>query len=90
MNPSVSSVADPYKERGSLSDFSDYESSDEEVHNRAATSASKGRRAYVNVSDDPDTDDAGPVARGKGGASGGVRRGALVDVEDPFADPFAG
>ncbi|KAF8898967.1 hypothetical protein BD779DRAFT_1795515 [Infundibulicybe gibba] len=42
-----------YDNRGSLSDFSDYQSSDEETHN--ANGSSK-RRDYVNVSDDPDDD----------------------------------
>lgn len=75
LEPSTSALYDDEDEsndrRGSLSDFSDYESSDEETHN--ATS-SKGRRAYVNVSDDSDD-----------GAAVGVTK---VE-DDPFADPFA-
>jgi LAS seventeen-binding protein 5 len=48
-----------YDARGSLSDFSDYESSDEEAHNAALASPKRGKvgRDYVNVSDDPDDDD---------------------------------
>jgi hypothetical protein len=48
-----------YDGRGSLSDFSDYESSDEETHNAAVASPKRRKvgRDYVNVSDDPDDDD---------------------------------
>jgi hypothetical protein len=72
---------DPWQHRGSLSDFSDYESSDEEAHNqRLARSEDRG---LVNVSDDED----------EGGRLAGRGKGALVNVrheeEDPFADPFA-
>ena len=73
--------------RGSLSDYSDYESSDEERHNRriqaqhSEPSTSYGhqsaRRNYVSVSQDSLDESRDP------------RRGLLVDVEDPFADPFA-
>ncbi|KAJ8496122.1 hypothetical protein ONZ45_g12563 [Pleurotus djamor] len=72
-----SSISDdePYDARGSLSDFSDYESSDEETHNTA--SSSNRRRNYVSVSDDPDDDAAVGIRSSKG----------LQD--DPFADPFA-
>ncbi|KAJ6504395.1 hypothetical protein DFH09DRAFT_1201542 [Mycena vulgaris] len=65
--------------RGSLSDFSDYDSSDEETHNVAGPS----HRDYVTVSDDE--------ATGYRGTKVGspVSKGALV-VDDPFADPFAG
>ncbi|KAJ3489580.1 hypothetical protein NLI96_g2021 [Meripilus lineatus] len=64
--------------RGSLSDFSDYQSSDEETHNRASTSATTHRsRDYVTVSDEE-----GRV---------GTQKTRLLDdsEEDPFADPFA-
>lgn len=63
--------------RGSLSDFSDY-SSDEDTHNRASASTSgtyPQSRTYVSESDE-EVD---------------VRRNpkqALLDDEDPFADPF--
>ena len=63
--------------RGSLSDYSDYESSDEETHNRASGSRS-GARGYQNVSDDEiDT-------------RRDTKRGLLNDnvEDDPFADPF--
>jgi hypothetical protein len=48
-----------YDARGSLSDFSDYESSDEEMHNATAASSKtrKVGRDYVNVSDGPDDED---------------------------------
>ncbi|KAJ7170100.1 hypothetical protein C8R46DRAFT_1091114 [Mycena filopes] len=65
--------------RGSLSDFSDY-SSDEETHYTAGPST---QRDYVTVSDDD------AAHRGKKVGSP-VSKGALVDVDDPFADPFAG
>ena len=65
-------------ERVSLSDFSDYESSDEETHKTNAASSSK--RHYVTVSDNEEEPTA-PSASGSGKAK-------LVDV-DPFADPFA-
>ena len=63
--------------RGSLSDFSEYESSGEEAHNKntqnAASSSNDrpGRRAYQGA---PDLD----VRTKKG----------LSDEDDPFADPF--
>ncbi|KAF8274106.1 hypothetical protein EI94DRAFT_1825824 [Lactarius quietus] len=64
---------DQYRRRGSLSDFSDYESSDEE---RAGQSSSlHARKAYVHVSDDGGDDDE-------------VARQHIVDdpFADPFAD----
>ena len=67
--------------RGSLSDFSDYESSDEETHNKYGGGGSV-RKEFVNVSDDERDTRAGP-------SSSGRSKGVLVDVdEDPFADPF--
>ncbi|KAL0951487.1 hypothetical protein HGRIS_008174 [Hohenbuehelia grisea] len=69
--------AEPYDARGSLSDFSDYESSDEETHNAAGGSSSR-RRDYVSVSDDPDEDVA--VA---------ITQKVKQEEADPFADPFA-
>ncbi|KAJ6503307.1 hypothetical protein C8R47DRAFT_197970 [Mycena vitilis] len=67
--------------RGSLSDFSDYDSSDEETHNAAGPSTRQ--RDYVTVSDD----EAAGYKSTKVGSP--VSKGALVDAEDPFADPFA-
>ncbi|KAI1788797.1 seryl-tRNA synthetase [Ganoderma leucocontextum] len=66
--------------RGSLSDYSDYQSSNEETHNRAGPSSGtqSRRRDYVHVSDNESSHD--------------VRRNpkqGLVQEEDPFADPFA-
>lgn len=65
---------DGYDHRGSLSDYSDYESSDEETHNTAGPSR---RRAYVNVSSDEDDEvvHRAPIVSTPSG--------------DPFADPFA-
>ncbi|KAL5494963.1 hypothetical protein ACEPAI_425 [Sanghuangporus weigelae] len=65
--------------RGSLSDFSDYESSDEETHNRRTaksrtTRGASSSRPYANNSDADDDVRANP-------------RQALTQ-EDPFADPF--
>jgi hypothetical protein len=63
--------------RASLSDFSDYESSDEGTHEAAGQpSSSKARNPYVNVSDN-DSDE----------VEEGARRHINED-EDPFADPF--
>jgi len=63
--------------RGSLSDYSDYESSDEGAHNRASTSKGKERN-YVTVSDDDEID-----------ARRDHKKGLLQQEDDPFADPFA-
>lgn len=65
--------------RGSLSDFSDYESSDEETHKRAAGPSVK-RKSYVTVSDDEDP---------PSGFSSGNTKIRLPVEDDPFADPFA-
>ena len=57
-----------------MSDYSEYESSDEETHNRIAqnvASSSNERRAYPGVSDFD-------LSTKKG----------LLDEDDPFADPF--
>ncbi|KAH9065760.1 hypothetical protein EDB87DRAFT_1679469 [Lactarius vividus] len=60
---------------GSLSDFSDYESSDEERHRRAGPSSDlHPRKAYVHVSDNGGDDD---------------ENAGRHNIEDPFADPFA-
>jgi len=73
----TSSDEDDFGGRGSLSEYSDYQSSDEETHDRSArTFASSstdysGRHAYPGVSDLD-------VGRGKGS----------LDEDDPFADPF--
>ncbi|RDX51011.1 seryl-tRNA synthetase [Lentinus brumalis] len=74
-----SSEEDDTWRRGSLSDFSDYQSSDEETHNRAGPSsaAQSRRRGYVDVSDNETQD----VRR--------TPKQPAVQDEDPFADPFA-
>lgn len=59
--------------RGTLSDFSDYESSDEETHKTNAGASSK--RNYVTVSDDEEAT-----------VPSGSKRQVEAD---PFADPFA-
>ena len=61
--------------RGSLSDFSDYESSDENTHKTKAGPSFK--RNYVTVSDNDDGED--PV----------FSRVRTQTHDDPFADPFA-
>jgi hypothetical protein len=66
---------DQNEHRPSLSDFSDYESSDEETHRQ---NAGPSRRSYVTVSDDE-----GGVHVPLGSSSGNVAE------DDPFADPFA-
>jgi len=68
---------DDIEKRGSLSDFSDYESSDEETHKGIAGPSSK--RNYVTVSDDDDA--FGSIVSGAPSTTSGVA--------DPFADPFA-
>lgn len=65
---------DPIDVRGSLSDFSDYESSDEEAHKRAIGSSQ--RKSYVSVSDE------------EGSHAPFAKRDAKKE-DDPFADPFA-
>ncbi|KDR85416.1 hypothetical protein GALMADRAFT_234278 [Galerina marginata CBS 339.88] len=65
--------------RGSLSDFSDYESSDEETHKKNAGPSSK--RNYVTVSDDEDVESV-PF-------SSGTAKGKTRAENNPFADPFA-
>jgi LAS seventeen-binding protein 5 len=74
-NPDADEDSDPWQRRGSLSDFSDYESSDEETHMQRV--AAGQRRDRVSVSDDEDE------GKGKG------RLVNVVQDEDPFADPFA-
>ncbi|TFK56705.1 hypothetical protein OE88DRAFT_1730168 [Heliocybe sulcata] len=66
--------------RGSLSDFSDYESSDEETHNRKASSAGPSTsNAHRDPYFDNDLD-------GRAEAKGSLLH--EDDAEDPFADPF--
>lgn len=60
--------------RGSLSDFSDYESSDEETHNAQGSSSKYPARDYYSSEDEGVANTSHPVA-------------AVAD--DPFADPFA-
>lgn len=79
LRPSAALSDDEYEQttadrRGSLSDFSDYESSDEETHKANVGSSSK--RNYVTVSDNED--DSRFPSKGKNQV-----------VDDPFADPFA-
>lgn len=76
---SPDSPEDDYGRRGSLSDFSSYESSDEETHNRRlgrGVSPDKGKGRS-------------PLGRYNGEAVDSVRyhQPLLVDVSDPFADP---
>ncbi|KAF9809064.1 hypothetical protein IEO21_07601 [Rhodonia placenta] len=59
--------------RGSLSDFSDYESSDEGTYNRASTS-SRGR---AHTGSDEEV-----------GVHHDTHKGLVAEEEDPFADPF--
>ena len=65
---------DAWKRRGSLSDFSNY---DDESDGDDRIGGKE--RSYVHVSDDDD-----PVR------ASGSKNNNLVDVDDPFADPFAG
>lgn len=76
LRPSVPSEEDWH--RGNLSDYSDYESSDEEERNHASGSSTAYPRGkpYVNVSDEGI------------GESHRTGKSLLHDEEDPFADPF--
>lgn len=77
MRPTTSRYSsDEDARHGSLSDYSDYESSDEASHPRASGSGTQGRRQYVTVSDDEELDVRRDPKRG------------LLQEEDPFADPF--
>ncbi|KAF8641028.1 hypothetical protein AX17_000673 [Amanita inopinata Kibby_2008] len=67
----------PAARRSSLSDFSDYISSDEGMHNARRGSP---RRAYVDVSDDPEDVTNAPKE---------ARVPLVTASDDPFADPFA-
>jgi hypothetical protein len=74
----LSSPEDREFSRGSLSDFSDYESSDEETHRVAGeSSGSHTRKTFINVSDNDDEEDDEEARR------------HIAEDEDPFADPFA-
>lgn len=74
IRPNAHSSDDDEYRRGSLSDYSSYESSDEETHNRRAGPSTGGRRGYADGSDDePD-------------AHRGLKN---AEDDDPFADPFA-
>jgi len=82
LRPSTALSDDEYEQkevdqRGSLSDFSDYESSDEETHKANVGPSSK--RNYVTVSDNDD-DSHFPS---------GPSKGKHQVEDDPFADPFA-
>lgn len=81
LRPRSADSEDEYR-RGSLSDFSNYDSSDEEMHNRTrqrgvSTSpiGSKGKQVYRSFDND--------------GLEGEDTTGrqALLDDSDPFADP---
>lgn len=70
-----SSLEERELSHGSLSDFSDYESSDGETHQPAGQSSGLYlRKPYVDVSDN---DEGGEDARRH-----------ITEEEDPFADPF--
>ncbi|KAJ3929678.1 MAG: hypothetical protein NXY57DRAFT_1015696 [Lentinula lateritia] len=64
--------------RGSLSDFSDYESSDEETHNARVSSSKYATNDYYASSDD-----------GANGSRGMQTVNTKASIDDPFADPFA-
>lgn len=70
---------DSWQRRGSLSDFSDYE--DESDYEERIDGKGRG---HVTVSDD-DGEERSPTHH-----ASGSRHNKLVDVDDPFADPFAG
>jgi hypothetical protein len=87
LRPSIPGLEPQDETRGSLSDFSDYDSSDEESHQHAASSSSNpnrnsygnGNRAYANVIPHGQEDEEDIGTDGKH---------ALLDPDDdPFADP---
>jgi hypothetical protein len=57
IRPTALSSDEEDRFRGSLSDFSDYESNDEETRHHAGQSSAGARKAYVNVSDDGGDED---------------------------------
>ncbi|KIK70762.1 hypothetical protein GYMLUDRAFT_210194 [Collybiopsis luxurians FD-317 M1] len=63
--------------RGSLSDFSDYESSDEEAHNAVSSSKYNTKNYYFSSSDEEAT------------GSKATKATNHSSSDDPFADPFA-
>lgn len=69
---SEESTSDP---RGSLSDYSDYESSDEETRNARASSSKYATKNYYSSSDEEATNPRAVTAH--------------PAADDPFADPFA-
>jgi hypothetical protein len=69
---------DSWQRRGSLSDFSNFEDDSSEEGR-----FEDKRRGYVTVSDDDEQTSPTHHASGSG-------QNVLVDVDDPFADPFAG
>lgn len=74
IRPNAHSSDDEDYRRGTLSDYSDYESSDEDTHNQRAGPSSGGRRDYGDDSDSGQ--DAHKAVKN-------------ADEDDPFADPFA-
>ncbi|EMD41873.1 hypothetical protein CERSUDRAFT_79493 [Gelatoporia subvermispora B] len=84
IRPSALSSDDERGRRGSLSDFSDYQSSDEETHNQRASTSAAARshqrtRDYVDVSDNEE----------EVNAARDPKTALLHEEDDPFADPFA-
>lgn len=75
IRPNTRSPEDHDYSHGSLSDFSDYESSDEEKR-RGESSGSHPRKTYINVSDNDEDEDKDA-------------RRHITEDDDPFADPFA-
>jgi hypothetical protein len=77
IRPTAHSHEDREYSRGSLSDFSDYESSDGETYRDAGESSSRSqpRRTHIDVSDNEEEEE--------------DARRQFVEDEDPFADPFA-
>jgi len=78
-DPDPGEDSDPWQHRGSLSDFSDYESSDEETHMQRLAAGQRVRRDRVSVSDD----------ESEVGGKGKERLLITEPEDDPFADPFA-
>jgi len=77
--PEDDGEGDSWDRRGSLSDFSDFEDESDEASARIQR---KGQDR-VTVSDNDED-------RGFVHYAGGSGHNKLVDVDDPFADPFSG
>ena len=87
----TSSEEDTNWRHGSLSDFSDYESSDEETHNARASGSNNisAAQAYANKHQRKSSKDYVDVSDDEVDVRKDPKKSLLKDEDDPFADPFA-